>query len=129
MPCYSLDWIDSHLKAVKQGVMWIPLKENTQRKCVARGTMHPELASASEEHKCTYPPARIVKGVPHTGRAEEADTHLSLNAPLSGLGGSQQGRRIPVSHRNADHVVTPLCYLRRTFWHKNVQSFLPRIRA
>lgn len=78
MPSCTLDCIDSHLKAVKQGVTWIPLKENTQRNCVARVTIHPELASASEWRKLTYPPARIAKGVPHMGREEEADTHLSL---------------------------------------------------
>lgn len=73
----------------------------------------------------THPPARIANGVPHMGQVEEANTYLSSNTPLSGLGGSQQGRSIPVSHRHPDYVVTLLCYLCRKFWHKNVQSFLP----
>lgn len=44
--------------------------------------------------------------------------HLWINTPFSDLGGSHQGRRNPHRHRNADHVVTPLCYLCRTLWQK-----------
>lgn len=107
----TLDCNHSHLKLVKQGAMWTLLKENTQRKCVASGVVHPEPASASKCHNHPYLASGIAEGFPHMGRSCTYQLTLLFLIWVD-------HRRNPHRHRNADHVVTPLCYLCRTLWQK-----------